>query len=244
MTNKLSNILDEAKTKVGLPDFQLDQLRFKVKAIKNILGISFAGNTIDEMFDFITEHSERLHEIINNKMLNSRDDTRQLLESCGNKMYKLGYDYLFLPTKDIEYKGNLIGAMSVDVLFTVKDGEGKELYFDSTNLDNQLLYDKNGKGFYLSEFILCSFDINEILSFRPNIKLLSTLNMDYSISFEVARYWKDISMNGDFFELQPTIITKGEFHEIMNMHGELFDNTNNRPAQTTAFFALEVVNGD
>ena len=49
----------------------------------------------------------------------------------GIRKYRLGYDYLFLPKRTFKYKGDLIGGISIMVLFKIYDVNGNEILFET-----------------------------------------------------------------------------------------------------------------
>jgi hypothetical protein len=150
------------------------------------------------------------------------------------KKYRLGYDYLFLSSKPFHYKGELIGAMSINVLFKVFY-EGEEQLFESEEflIDQKIQLD-NGKTCYLSDLIRCSIDKKNIINFNPNMSLIR--NLDYSLSWEIDFYTKELSKG----KLEPTEISEAEFMDILKNNIALFDISNNHPAQTTSYFTKEM----
>lgn len=151
------------------------------------------------------------------------------------KRYRLGYDYLFLSKDAFVYKDDLIGGTSINVLFKVFDDKGNEVLFESNELADQKLYFENGNSCYLNELFDCFFDKEIVKKFEPNILLLK--ESGYSISFEIESYTKDIEKG---CMLEPTFIDKDEFMDIMKNNTELFDNSDNKPTQTTTYFTEEV----
>lgn len=53
--------------------------------------------------------------------------------------YRLGYDYVFISSEPIVYKGEEVSSMSLDVLFRVFDENGQERLFDGKELTDQRL---------------------------------------------------------------------------------------------------------
>lgn len=153
--------------------------------------------------------------------------------------YRLGYDHLFLAKKPFDYKGDLIGATSIYVIFKVFDKNKKEILFESEKLKEQKLYFENGNSCYLSEFFDCFFDRENITRFEPNIPLLK--ESGYSVSFRIESYTKDIE-NEKMLTLEPTFIDKDEFMDIMKSNIENFDNTDNKPTQSTSYTTEIVTN--
>lgn len=151
------------------------------------------------------------------------------------KQYRLGYDYLFLPSNSFSYKDDFIGSMAVNVLFKVFNDDGKEILFESDELKEQKLYFDDGSC-YLQDIIICSFDRENILNFEPNISLLKKLKDTLQLQWEIDSYTKDID-NGI---LEPEWITEAEFMDIMRNNIDTFDNSDNCSAQTTSYFTQEI----
>ncbi|PEM69336.1 hypothetical protein [Bacillus pseudomycoides] len=151
------------------------------------------------------------------------------------KQFRLGYDFLFLPKSSFSYKGDFIGAMTVNVLFKVFNTDGQEILFESDELKEQKLYFDDGSC-YLADLIICSFDRENILNFEPNISLLQKLKSELQLQWEIDSYTKDI----DEGILEPELITEAEFMDIMKSNIDTFDNIDNRSAQTTSYFTQEI----
>lgn len=176
-----------------------------------------------------TEAMERRHaEISANFKKSTNKDPKKL------KKYRLGYDNILLPKKSFIYKNDYIGAMSFDLLFKVYDEEGNEKLFESEELIEQYLQFKNGNECCLSDFVICSFDDKRIVKFKPNVPLLR--ESGYKVKWEIDSYWKDI----DKGVLESEEISESEFMDIIKSNKELFDNSNNYSAQSTAYFTREV----
>lgn len=150
------------------------------------------------------------------------------------KTYRLGYDYLFLPNKSFSYKGDYIGAMSINVLFQVFDENGKEKLFESKDLDDKELFRKDGRLYYLSDFLSCSFDRETIFHMDKKLSLIK--ESGYTLQWKIDSYFKDL----DKGMLYPTEISDDEFMDIMRNHKDEFDNIDNYPTQTVSYFTKEV----
>ncbi|MGE7869288.1 hypothetical protein ACQKNO_24490 [Bacillus paramycoides] len=160
----------------------------------------------------------------------------QAAESNGvtKKKYRLGYDYLFLPSESITYKKDLIRDMAIYVLFKVYDANGNEKLFDSEELEDQSIRLKNGKSCYLNDFINCVFDRENIFKFEPNFLLIKEL--EDSLSWEIVSYEKGIGEG----IVEPEEISEEEFMDIMRNHIDLFDDSDNYPTQSTSYITREV----
>ncbi|MBU4642311.1 hypothetical protein [Bacillus toyonensis] len=79
----------------------------------------------------------------------------QTAESNGvtRKKYRLGYDYLFLPSEPIFDKNDLIRDMAITVLFKIFDDNGNVKLLELEKLKDESIRLKNGKSCCLSDFI-------------------------------------------------------------------------------------------
>ena len=136
------------------------------------------------------------------------------------KKYRLGHDYLFVADKPFMYKGDYIGATSVNVLFKVFDAEGNEKFFEAEGLEDQALCYKDGKPYYLDDFINCYIDKEQVLNFEPNMSVFREIGCPYTLQWEKTYYTKDILIN---HTLHPKNISEDEFLDIMKNNMELFD---------------------
>ena len=160
----------------------------------------------------------------------------------GIRKYRLGYDYVFLPKKPFMYKGDLIGATSIMVLFKIYDMNGNEILFETEGeeLKEQTLKLKNGEECYLSELFYCYFD-KELFKDNQTFDFSPTMNVIISncrVAMKIQTYTKDLLVRE--LILEPVIIEKNEFDDIISNNLELFDVTNNKPAQSTSYIAEEV----
>lgn len=157
-----------------------------------------------------------------------------------DRKYRLGYDYVFLPKNSFKYKGDLIGSMSIIVLFKVYDMKGNEFLFKSKGeLIDQQLDLQNGFSYYLCHLFNCYFD-KEIFKQKNIFRFLPRVNMEsskYRVEMEIVDYTKDI---GDAVS-EPEIIKKEEFIDIISNNLELFDVSDNKPAQSTSYITEEVL---
>lgn len=154
------------------------------------------------------------------------------------KKYRLGYDYLFLPSETIFYKNDLIRDMAITVLFKLHDDNGNEKLFESEELEDQSIVLKNGERYYLSDFINCVFHREKTFEFEPNLQLIKYLQG--SLSWEIVLYEKGIGKGSIVEPVEPVEISKEEFMDIMRKHLDLFDVSDNYPTQTTSYITREV----
>lgn len=174
----------------------------------------------------------------------------KLLQFGEMKKYRLGYDYLFLPNNSFQYKSDLIGGLGLNIMFKIYF-DGEEILFENDELtDQEFIFGFNQENLiskeikqacYLSELLICSYDQKGGLTIEPNlylINLIRILNKDrrFSMVWEIDSYTKDI----DKSILEPEFITEKEFNDILNNNKLLFDNIDNKVAQSTSYFIEEV----
>ena len=160
----------------------------------------------------------------------------------GIRKYRLGYDFLFLPNRTFKYKGELIGGTSITVLFKIYDIDGNEILFETEEeeLKEQTLKLKNGEECYLCDLFYCSFDKekfkeDQTFDFSPTMNVIMS---NCRIAMEIHSYTKDIEVRKVI--LKPENIDKEEFNDIMLNNLERFDVTDNKPAQSCSYIAVEV----
>lgn len=160
----------------------------------------------------------------------------------GIRKYRLGYDFLFLPNRTFKYKGELIGGTSIMVLFKIYDMDGNEILFETEEekLKEQTLKLKNGEECYLSDLFYCSFDKekfkeDQTFDFSPTMNVIMS---NCRIAMEIHSYTKDIEVRKVI--LEPENIDREEFNDIMLNNLERFDVTDNKPAQSCSYIAVEV----
>ena len=160
----------------------------------------------------------------------------------GIRKYRLGYYFLFLPNRTFKYKGELIGGTSIMVLFKIYDINGNEILFETEEeeLKEQTLKLKNGEECYLCDLFYCSFDKekfkeDQTFDFTPTMNVIMS---NCRIAMEIHSYTKDIEVRRVIFE--PENIEREEFNDIMLNNLERFDVTDNKPAQSCSYIAIEV----
>ncbi|XZJ33844.1 hypothetical protein ACSXDC_17195 (plasmid) [Clostridium perfringens] len=160
----------------------------------------------------------------------------------GIRKYRLGYDFLFLPNRTFKYKGELIGGTSIMVLFKIYDMNGNEILFETEGeeLKEQTIKLKNGEECYLCYLFYCSFDKekfkeDQTFDFSPTMNVIMS---NCRIAMEIHSYTKDIEVRKVI--LEPENIDREEFNDIMLNNLERFDVTDNKPAQSCSYIAVEV----
>ncbi|WP_283690475.1 hypothetical protein [Clostridium perfringens] len=183
-----------------------------------------------------------LKELIESKENNQDEKLVNKKAIKGIRKYRLGYDYLFLPKKPFMYKGDLIGGTSIMVLFKVYDMEGNEILFESEEgeLKEQKLKLRNGEECYLCDLFYCCFD-KELFKENKTFDFSPTMNVIMSncrVAMTIISYTKDLKIKN--FILEPVQIEDKEFNDIMLNNLDLFDVTDNKPAQSTSYIAQEI----
>jgi hypothetical protein len=220
----------------------LQKLEERVEEFKSFVKVDIS-NCSFESFAIKSEHIKpeffkALEETIHFEK-NSILKTAARKEVEQTKKYRLGYDFLFLPKGSFTYKGDLIGAMAVYVLFKIFNAEGKEVPFEANELKDQKIY--YSEGFcYPSDLLICSFDREDILKFELNVPLIEKFKGSLQVQWEIDDYTKDI----DKGILEPETITEEEFFDIMKNNIDTFDNSDNRSAQSTSYFTKEIIDLD
>ncbi|EGS5729695.1 hypothetical protein I9Y33_002662 [Clostridium perfringens] len=132
--------------------------------------------------------------------------------------------------------------MSIIVLFKIFDTQGNEILFKTkdNDLKEQKLKLRDGKYCYLNELFGCCFDKEQFkesntFNFIPTINLLKS---DCAVHFPIIGYTKDICTGSGTSEAIP--IDKEEFTDIILNNLDLFDVTNNKPAQSTSYITEKV----
>ncbi|WP_283689684.1 hypothetical protein [Clostridium perfringens] len=178
---------------------------------------------------------------------------REILEEMNKKeknnlkkrRYRLGYDYVFIPKKTFKYENDLIASTSILVLFKIYDINGNEILFETNEeeLKEQKLSLRNGDECYLCDLFKCYFNIFKTCSSNPPFDFMPTeylFKSGYVVNFTIIKYTKDI--NTEISE--PILIDEKEFVDIMKKNLDLFDVSDNKPAQSIAYIAVEVRDED
>lgn len=161
-------------------------------------------------------------------------------------IYRLGYDQLFLADPKVEIENETITALSIllqyklydiendlEILFTGEDLEGQSIgkeigcYSDEVGVPHRQLDDV-----FISNFIECSFDKYSKNYIKMVVLEEKLKNRGYRLEYKIAEYYKDIDENGISI---PTKIFKEDFIKIMEENLNNFDNTNNKPTQSTSY---------
>lgn len=187
---------------------------------------------LKELEDYIKSKENNQNE----KIVEKKKDIK------GIRKYRLGYDYLFLPKRTFKYKGDLIGGTSIMVLFKIYDMNGNEILFETEGeeLKEQTIKLKNGEECYLCELFYCSFNKdlfkdNQTFDFSPTMNVIMS---NCRIAMEIHSYTKDIEVRKVI--LEPENIDREEFNDIMLNNLDLFDVTDNKPAQSCSYIAVEI----
>lgn len=161
------------------------------------------------------------------------------------KKYRLAYDNIFIPKEELNYKGENIIDLSIDMIFKVIDKKtNQEVYFESEDFSAQKLEYFPGKFCYVNDFYECVIDKKEIYRMIPNEKIIEESN--YIVLYEIDECYKSSTKNRYFdhsldMECEmPTSIEYEEFLDILKNNFSAFNNGDNKPVQSISYYAIEV----
>lgn len=157
----------------------------------------------------------------------------------SKKKYRLGYDYLFLASPPFEYKGEIIGSISINVIFKVC-GKGGEEFTYKEDKDHRIYLTVN-KDVYAYQLFNCRIDWNNLFVLEPRLDLQRPLG---KVTYSVVGYTKEVQDSIDSCMMESVEISKGEFEEILRCNFEKFDNSDNKSAQNTSYFTQEITPKD
>ena len=153
------------------------------------------------------------------------------------KKYRLAYDNLFLPNNlknGIHYKGENISALNIYMVYKVIDkNTGEEIYFQDDDWIEQKLEYMDNEYCYVDNFYKCVLDKKEIFKMIPNKELFKRSR--YIVFYEVGDCIKWLKPNND-----PVLIKYEEFIDILKNNLLEFDNSNNNPTQSTAYYIVNI----
>lgn len=153
----------------------------------------------------------------------------------SKKKYRLGYDYLFLASPPFEYKGEIIGSISINVVFKVCGKNGEEFTYDEAK-DHRIYFTLN-KDVYAYQLFNCRIDWDNLFVLEPRLDLQRPLG---KVSYSVEGYTKELKESIESCMMKSVIISKVEFEEILKQNFEKFDNSANKSAHNTSYFTQEI----
>lgn len=152
------------------------------------------------------------------------------------KKYRLAYNYLFLPNdldKGITYKGENITNIDICMVFKVIDkSTSKEVYFQHEELRDQKLEYSKSKSCYINNFYKCVIDKDEVFKMIPNEKLCE--ESKYTVLYEIGFCCKWLGSQN------PVSIEYEEFVDILKNNYTEFNNSDNKPTQSTSYYTVEI----
>lgn len=168
------------------------------------------------------------------------------------KIYRLGYDQLFLASPEVRKGNETITALSILLQYQLFDIETNlEILFYGVNLEDQSIGKKIGcysdeiglphmqlDDVFISNFIECSFNSCSKNYIKITILEDELKKRGYSLKPEIVEYYKDIDEKGIAI---PTKISKEDFIKIIKENLNNFDNTNNKPTQSTSYEAFLIL---
>lgn len=152
------------------------------------------------------------------------------------KKYRLNYDKLFIAKAGIEgfeYMGEKIEALQIFFEYRVFDKTGNEKFFtcsDDKDMEEQLV-----DGYDLNCFYRCSYDRNSNCGYTMT-PTETAEKSSFNITYNVDRCFKVLCDKAE-----PILISYEEFCDILLNNAEHFDISGNKPAQSVAYGANEVV---
>lgn len=157
------------------------------------------------------------------------------------KKYRIGYDYLFLLNEDIEDpddKELVIRAIAANVLFEIYDQNGREILFQTDELDEQKVT-IDGVSFDPNELINCYFDKDNLVKFEADYSKVEDIQCNFEVFCKVQSYSKDLLYPGEIIS-HSVRITPSEFKLLVDNHISKIDIPNNKPAQSPSYFTQEI----
>lgn len=148
--------------------------------------------------------------------------------------YRYSYDYVFIPSDEIQVGDKLISDLSISVKFNVYY-KGEELFFDKE--DSYFVIDEDNK-LYLSSIISCVYNRETMFEFLPTPMLRYAESKGYKIKYEVTDYSWGVLINDCFSDGE--FISRDQFEQVFRDNAELFNNINNFPAQNISYFFEQV----
>lgn len=152
------------------------------------------------------------------------------------KKYRLAYDCLFLPndlTNGVAYKNERIADVAIYFVYkAINKKTNEENFFTAEDLKEQPLEYSKGKTCYVNHFYKCVFDRENGYKMILNEQLAQ--NSDYLISYYAGDCFKWTDKN------DPILISYDEFVDILKTCKDSFDNSNNYPTQSTAYYTEEI----
>lgn len=153
------------------------------------------------------------------------------------KKYRIAYDNIFIPNdpdNGLNYKGEDISDLTIYMIFKVIDKKtNQEVFFESENLVEQVLEYSPNKFCYVNNFYKCVIDEKELYRMIPNERLFNESH--YIVLYEKGECYKLLGSSID-----PTSINYDEFLDILKNNLSAFNNLDNKPTQSTAYYTVEV----
>lgn len=169
------------------------------------------------------------------------------------KKYRLGYDNVLIAHPSIKEENKLIVGLALMIKYRLYDIENDlEIIFDEKEHDIgkkvSYIYSYGNstyadlRGWYLSDFLECSFDKNSSNYLKFEMVNTEKLEqMGFRLEYEIVKYHKDILGEPITFEdkilpcAEPQEITEKEFYDIIKNNIKNFDNEDNEIAQSTSY---------
>lgn len=148
--------------------------------------------------------------------------------------YRYNYDYLFVPSENILVGDKIITDLAVYLEFRVFY-DGEEVFFYN---NDDVYFKAEGESVYLRDTVRGVFDKDSMFRFEPTALYKHLEDKGYKILYKISDYSWGVGVNECVSDGE--VISKELFESIFRDNIELFDNTNNVPAQGVAFYATAV----
>lgn len=154
--------------------------------------------------------------------------------------YRYIYDYLFIPNEEITVGDKVITDLTIYVKFKVYH-KGEEIFFDSDK-GIPLVIDGHSASEHrkisIEHIIRCVYNRESMFEFLPTSTLRYAESNGYKISYEIDSYGWGVKVNECVSDGE--YISKEQFEEIFRKYIDLFDCSDNYPAQSTCYSTEEV----
>ncbi|MCQ4021730.1 MULTISPECIES: hypothetical protein [unclassified Ruminococcus] len=154
--------------------------------------------------------------------------------------YRYIYDYLFIPSEEITVGDKVITDLMIYVKFKVYHN-GEEVFFVNDKGMSLVIdghSDREHRKISIEHIIRCVYNRESMFEFLPTSTLRYAESNGYKISYEIDSYGWRVKVNDCVSDCED--ISKEQFEEIFRKHIDLFDNSNNYPAQFTSYGTEEV----
>lgn len=154
--------------------------------------------------------------------------------------YRYIYDYLFRSSEEITVGDKVITDLMIYVKFKVYHN-GEEVFFVSDKgipLVINGYSDRENRRISIEHIIRCVYNRESMFEFLPTPTLRYAESNGYKITYEVDSYGWGVKVNDCVTDGE--YISKEKFEDIFRKYIDLFDCSDNYPAQSTYYYTEEV----